>query len=260
MKKHFLSFTFLIGSFFLLPLFLSPVLAQAPAATNNCPTACIDIQTNCPNGTTRNTQKVCPSSNLKCCTAPASTTTGGGADTNQNNSTINISITNPLAYDTVEGVLTSIMNGIKGIVVTLAILMIVIGGIMYILSFGNPDNMKRAKTVIIAALVGFAIVIAAPAFLREISLLLDWKDAPPIEGGTDLTLTQIARNILNFLLSIIGILALIMLIISGIMYLVSAGNEARMKQARAIFTASLIGITVAMASLILVAAVARFFT
>jgi hypothetical protein len=88
---------------------------------------------------------------------------------------------------------------------------------------------------------------------------LGWDNAPAIEGGTSLTLTQIARNILNFLLSVIGILALIVMVLSGIMYLTSAGSEARMKQARAMFTAALIGIALAMASLVLVSAVARFF-
>lgn len=243
----------------------TPAGTTTPETTSNqCTSDVGTCRSACQSGETRNTSKTCAGDGLICCSR---NTTGGNND-GSNPTTGNVSagtpvtitVTNPLRYDTVEGVLTSIMNGIKGIVVTLAILMIVIGGIMYIFSLGNPDNMKRAKNVIIAALVGLAIVIAAPAFLREISVLLGWNNAPAIEGGTDLTLTQIARNILNFLLSIIGILALIMMIVSGIMYLTSAGNETRMKQARGIFTASLIGIAVAMASLVLVTAVARFFT
>jgi hypothetical protein len=196
--------------------------------------------------------------------APTSgnTTSGTGIPTPTNDevsSAVSINLSNPLKYDKVEGVLTSVMGGIKGIVVTLALLMIIIGAIMYILSFGNEGNMKRAKSIITAALVGLAIVIAAPAFLREIAGLLSWDNAPPIDGGTSLTLTQIAQRILTFLLSIIGTLALIVMIISGVMYLTSGGSETRMKQARGIFTAALIGIVLAMASLILVSAVAGFF-
>lgn len=130
---------------------------------------------------------------------------------------------------------------------------------MYILSAGNDGRMKVAKNIVLAALIGLAIVIAAPAFLKEISVLLGWDSAPAIEGGTQLTLTEIASNVLKFLLSIIGILALIMMIVSGIMYLSSGGNEARVKQAKSMFVASLIGITLAMGSLVLVSAVARFF-
>lgn len=239
--------------------------AVSPTPGGNCPVACIDINTNCPSGTSR-AQKICPSSTVKCCLSPAQAGTAdsegngeSGATGGSNGTEISINVSNPLKYDTVEGVLTSIMGGIKGIVVTLALLMIVLGGVMYVLSFGNPENIKRAKALIFGALIGLAIVIAAPAFLREISALLGWDNAPAIEGGTTLTLTQIARNILNFLLAVIGILALIMMIISGIMYITSVGNDTRMKQARAIFTASLIGIAIAMASLILVSTVARFF-
>lgn len=198
----------------------------------------------------------CPASPQGCC----KNRTGGGSGTGTlgGGSEVNITVSNPLKYDTVEGVLTSVMSGLKTIVVTLALLMIVIGGIMYILSLGNPDNMKKAKNIILAALIGLAIVLAAPAFLKEIySLLGGGPGAEQLSGS--LTLTQIAKNVLNFLLSIIGILALIMMVISGIMYLTSMGNDTRLKQAKAIFVASLIGIGVAMASLILVSAVARFF-
>ena len=172
---------------------------------------------------------------------------------------VTITSENPLSYNNVEGVLGNVMGAIRGIVVLLAIVAIVIAGIMYVLSLGNPDSMKKAKNVILAALIGLAIVIAAPTFLREISILLEWNNAPAVPGDSGVTLTQIARNVLNFLLSIIGILAIIMMIISGIMYLSSAGNDGRMKQAKGIFMASLIGIAVALASMVLVTAVARFF-
>lgn len=256
-KSSFGAFVFLLAAlFFSIPS--QPVFAQ-----QNCPTACIDINSSCPNGTTRNTQRVCGSSTLQCCTATASTGTNTNTGTNASNtsnssSAVNISLSNPLRYNTVEGVLTSIMSAIRTIVATLAILMIVIGGIMYIFSLGNADKMKTAKNVILAALVGLAIVLAAPAFLKEVYSLLGAGPAPSELSGA-LTLTQIATNILNFLLSIIGILALITLIISGIMYLTSAGNDTRMKQAKSIFIAALIGIAVAMGSLVLVRAVASFF-
>lgn len=231
---------------------------QAQSAT--CTTAVGTCRSACQTGETRDSTKTgCSGDATFCCVKKTQSTGGTTESATSTTSAVTINVSNPLKYDTVEGVLTSIMGGIKGIVVTLALLMIVIGAVMYVLSAGNPDRIKTAKSIILAALVGLAIVIAAPAFLREISVLLGWDNAPAIEGGTTLTLTQIARNILNFLLSIIGVLALIMLVISGIMYLTSAGNETRMKTAKSIFVASLIGIAVAMGSLVLVTAVAQFF-
>lgn len=171
-----------------------------------------------------------------------------------------VSLENPLAFDTVEEGLASIMTALRNIVVVLALLMLVIGGIMYILSAGNQGMATKAKATITAALIGLAIVMAAPSFLKEIGAILGWGEVNQAEGvAAALTLTQIARNVLNFLLSIIGILAIIMLVIGGITYLGAAGDQTRAQTGKKIVTYAIIGITVAFASLVLVTQVARFF-
>jgi hypothetical protein len=236
-------------------------------AANSCVLAGNTCAGSCNSATETQVAGSCPTANQKCCAPKGGAGTGsgtgtGGAATGSTGSTaaVNIQLANPLKFSTVEGVLTSVMGGLKGIVVTLAILMIVIGAIMYILSFGNPDNIKRAKNIIFAALIGLAIVIAAPAFLREISVLLGWQGAPDVPGGgTQLTLTQIATNILKFLLSLVGVLALIVMIIAAIMLFVSFGNPDKRKAALEVLKAAIIGVVVAMGSMILVTAVARFF-
>ena len=117
--------------------------------------------------------------------------------------------------------------------------------------------MTQGKKAILAALIGLALGIAAPAFLREIASILGWGTPNLPNGvGTSLTLIQIATNVLSFLLTIIGILAIIMLIIGGIMYLTAAGNEDSIDKGKKIVKYSLIGITIALASLVLVKAVA----
>ncbi len=152
------------------------------------------------------------------------------------------------------------MGGIQSLVATIALLMIVIGAIMYVLSFGDEGKIKKAKTLITAALIGIVIVIAAPAFLKEIANLLGWGgEVTGVEGATSFSLTQIATKVLQFLLSIIGTLALIMLIIGAIMYLTSAGNENQAKKARSVITAAFIGIVIAMASLVVIGQLAEFF-
>jgi hypothetical protein len=197
------------------------------------------------------------------CYAPAGASNSDSESGNQVSTgaieAVNITLANPLKFSTVEGALTSIMSGLKNLVGVLAILMIVIGAIMYILSFGNPDNIKRAKSIIFAALVGLAIVIAAPAFLREISILLGWGDPTLPADVTQLTLTQIATNILVFLLSLVGVISLIVMIIAAIMLFVSFGNPDRRKAALEVLKAAIIGVVVAMSAMILVTTVAGFF-
>ena len=70
------------------------------------------------------------------------------------------------------------------------------------------------------------------------------------------TLTQIALNFLNFLLSIVGALALIMLIVGGIMYMTSAGDDDRIKTGKKIVTFSILGIFISLAALVIVKQIA----
>lgn len=165
--------------------------------------------------------------------------------------------TNPLKYNTLKEFLNNGLSVLRSIIVVLSIIFIVIGGVMYIISAGNDDMMKKAKGAITASLIGLAIGIAAPSFLKEIYTIFGGNgsevDTSQLAGPT---LTQIAMNFLNFLLSIVGILALIMLIIGGIMYLTSAGDEDRIKSAKKIVTYSIIGIAVSLASLVIVKQIA----
>jgi hypothetical protein len=164
---------------------------------------------------------------------------------------------NPLKFNNPHDLLTTLLTFFQGIIVILSLIMIIIGAFLYITSAGDEGRMSQGKKAILAALIGLALGIAAPAFLREIASILGWGTPNLPSGvGTSLTLIQIATNVLNFLLTIIGILAIIMLVIGGIMYLTAAGNEDTLDKGKRIVKYSLIGITIALASLVLVKAVA----
>jgi hypothetical protein len=186
-----------------------------------------------------------------------------------------IEFCNPLAFNSVQGVLGSLLNSLQGIIVAISIVFIVIGAVLYITSAGDEERIKTAKKAITASLVGLAIGIAAPSFLKEIYTILGGTPTVDCTGltGADLTnceaanttlnaglpLATIVLNVLNFLLSIVGALAIIMMIVGGVMYLTSGGDEEKIKSAKKITLYSIIGITVALAALVLVKAVAKFF-
>lgn len=167
-----------------------------------------------------------------------------------------ITFPNPLQFDTVEGVLDSLLNSLQGIIVVISIIFIVIGALLYITSAGDERRITTAKSAITASMIGLAIGIAAPSFLREISVIMGW--APGAAIGS-LTLAEIALNALNFLLSIVGVIGIIMLVVSGVMYLTSAGDERKIDTAKAMTKWAIIGITVALASLAIVTQISRFF-
>jgi hypothetical protein len=152
--------------------------------------------------------------------------------------------------------LGGILSAIQKIIVVLALVFIMIGAVMILTSAGNSGMVEQGKGAITMALVGLALGVAAPSLLKELSIIIGWG---PGSGGTALTLSQIAVNVLNFLLGTMGIVALVMLVIGAIMYLTSAGDEDRIDKGKEIFKYSLIGVVLAMSSMVLVTQIAKFF-
>lgn len=65
-------------------------------------------------------------------------------------------------------------------------------------------------------------------------------------------LSDIAKNIINTALYIVGILAVAMIIFSGIRYVTSAGDKGRVEQSKQILIYSIVGLIVAMLAYALV--------
>jgi hypothetical protein len=73
--------------------------------------------------------------------------------------------------------------------------------------------------------------------------------APP--GGV----AQIIRNLLTWLLGIVGVIAIIGFVISGIQYLTSTGDEDRMQSAKRNMLYAIIGVVVVLASFVIIQAI-----
>ncbi len=142
----------------------------------------------------------------------------------------------------------------------LALIFIVLGGILYITSGGNEKKAEGAKKMLFAAMIGLAIGVAAPSFLKEIGNILGWGGADvPDAVNSARSATEVAQAVLDFLLSIVGLLAMIMLVIGGLMYFAAAGDEKRADTAKGIVKYSIMGIALAIVSLIIVRTIAGLF-
>lgn len=73
------------------------------------------------------------------------------------------------------------------------------------------------------------------------------------------SLVQVSGNVLNFLLSVVGIFAIISLAISGVMYLTSAGSETQIEKAKKIAFYSVVGIITALGAMLIVRQIGIFF-
>lgn len=201
----------------------------------------------------------------KTATAAATTTAASNGTT----------FVNPLRFSNVEEFLGGILSAIQKIIVVLALVFIMIGAVMILTSAGSSGMVEKGKGAITMALVGLALGVAAPSLLKELANIIGWGSncsaitdaglkaaclAKEAAVGGALTLSQIAVNVLNFLLGTMGIVALVMMVIGAILYLTSAGDEDRIDKGKEIFKYSLIGVFMAMASMVLVTQIAQFFT
>lgn len=203
--------------------------------------------------------------NVQCCPIDAPLKSAVGVAQTSNSSANGTSFVNPLRFTNVEGFLGGILSAIQKIIVVLALVFIMIGAVMILVSAGNSKMVENGKSAITMALIGLALGVAAPSLLKELGNIIGWiprcnpGDVSCEALNKSLTLSQISVNVLNFLLGTMGILALIMMIIGAIMYLTSAGDDHRIEKGKEIFKYSVIGVIMAMASMVLVTQVARFF-
>ncbi len=165
-----------------------------------------------------------------------------------------VSFSNPIAQTTVDGVLESVLSTVLGIVATLAVLMIVVGGILYITSAGDPGRIQLAKSAITAAIIGLAIAIAAPTFLQEIYGVLGGDSGSDRVTGAK-SLSAILLETLNVLLGVVGTLSVLMIVVGGIMYITAGGSD-RADMAKKIVIGAIVGLAIAALALVIVNAVA----
>jgi len=102
-----------------------------------------------------------------------------------------------------------------------------------------------------------AILILAVPFLANAETT-GWN--PSTLAGFGLPSGQIGdiiRAVLTWLLGAVGLIAIIAFAISGIQYMISAGNEDMIKTAKSHMTWSIVGVIVALSGLVIVFAIDR---
>lgn len=163
---------------------------------------------------------------------------------------------NPLGSVTeVQSVLSTALAGIQKIVIALAMIVIVVGAIMYIVSTGESATIERAKKAITMACVGLVIALAAPSILKELATIVGWSTTDSTVSNAT-AFSTIALNALKLLLSIVATLSVIMMVVSGMMYMTSAGDNERMEKGKSTFKYALIGTIIALSALIIVTQIA----
>jgi len=175
---------------------------------------------------------------------------GGGSAGGGSNTTSTFA--NPLQFTKIEQVVNAVLNNLRADIIVLAIVFIVVGAIMYMVSAGNEKLIDQAKLTITCAVIGLSIALAAPTFLKEIMDILGSNPTTAASFQSALTIKQIAYGVLNLLLSVIGVIGIIGLIVGGIFYLTAYGDEDRINLGKTTMTYAIIGIVLALGALVIV--------
>jgi len=164
------------------------------------------------------------------------------------------SYNNPLTVNSFTEWLSNLLAHIQGIVGWLAVIFIVIGGVVYITSGGNPGQAKTAQTMIRYAIIGFAIAVAAPSLLKEIKTIASSGNT---SAATDLIddanpVKSILYNVLGFGLTAVGVLALIGIVIGGTLILTAYGDKSKADTGKNAIMYSIVALAVAGGGLVLI--------
>lgn len=103
-----------------------------------------------------------------------------------------------------------------------------------------------------------AVIALAPALASaQVSV---GKSNAGLSGLQGESITILVRNLMYWLFGILGFLAVIGFVISGVLYLTAAGDEDQIGKAKNAMMYSIIGVIVAMLGLVIFSAVQNFFT
>ncbi|MBU2025972.1 MAG: hypothetical protein ABIC19_01160 [Patescibacteria group bacterium] len=165
-----------------------------------------------------------------------------------------------LAVEIIGRILEIIYKSVIG----LALVFIIIGGIMYMLSTGNEQRMNLAKSIVIYAVVGIAIAIGSAVIMNGIATALGGEISntfEPIPGVMTDTLSAktILGKVINLLLQMLGMLGIIGIVIGGLWFLNSSGNEDRMLTGKKTLIYSVIGLVIALGSMIIIKQLENLF-
>lgn len=146
----------------------------------------------------------------------------------------------------------NLLVSIQGIVGWLAVIMIIVGGMTYMTSGGSQTQASKGKAILTAALIGFAVAVAAPSLLREVKDLAATGAGGGAGSGvisSAKTIQAIVTDLLSFMLTLIGIASVVSFATGGVLFITAAGDPSKTEKGKQIVVYSIIAICISGASL-----------
>lgn len=116
---------------------------------------------------------------------------------------------------------------------------------------------KNILVVLTMLLFGFsALVSSAPALAQvdgpDIGLHYIKEGDLGLESGGDVNLQQLIVSIVKYLMTFLGIIAVVIILYGGFVWMTAGGNDDRVGKAKRIITAGIIGLAIILAAFAIV--------
>jgi hypothetical protein len=168
--------------------------------------------------------------------------------------TLTVTYENPLKVNSFTDLVRNFLTQLQAVIGWITVIMIVVGGLVYITATGRSSQIELGKKIITYALLGFILAVAAPSILKEIfDLASSGKGSPGsdvIEGAQEIKV--IVGDVMTFVIALVGVIATIAFVITGIQFIAAGGDSSKAEKAKKGLTYAIIGIAVSGAALILV--------
>lgn len=142
-----------------------------------------------------------------------------------------------------------VLNGIEMALVLvswIALFFILYGGFLFLTGGGNASQVEKARKSIFNAVIGLVISLGAIAITNVIFNVLIGSGPVNDYGVREIDANQLLLNGLNLFYYITGIIAVIVIILAGLMYVTSMGDSGRVTRAKNMILYAVIGVVVIM--------------
>lgn len=82
-------------------------------------------------------------------------------------------LTNPLGTTDIRVIIARIIQAILGVTGSVALLVFIYGGFMYLISGGEPEKVKKGKNAILYGVIGLAIIVGAYMLVKTVVSALE---------------------------------------------------------------------------------------
>jgi len=147
----------------------------------------------------------------------------------------------------------SVLEIIIKLTAYLAIGLFIVNGVRMMISQGNPDRVAAARDGMLKTAIGSIIALLSGNLVGFIAGAFS-------SSGTKNGLSIVPANsstlqaVLQYVFAVIGALSVLVVIIAGIRYIVSAGNPQKISQSRSAIIYALVGLVISVSSYIIVKA------